>query len=97
MDDRQVDLAGRHRVDELARFAVAREGQAHDFDALALGKQVGGDDRRLRRGTGDHDRVSSSTDESLRVRRMPFSDGTKVTGIAIGRDCGWAESYVDHK
>ena len=32
-----------------------------------------------------------------RVRRMPFSDGTKVTGIAIGHDCGWAESYVDHK
>jgi hypothetical protein len=75
-------------VDELARFAVAREGQAHDFDALALGEQIGGDDGRLRRGTGDHDRVSSSTDESLRVRRMPFSDGTKVTGIAIGRDCG---------
>jgi hypothetical protein len=35
-------------MDELARFAVAREGQAHDFDALALGEQVGGDDRRLR-------------------------------------------------
>ena len=30
MDDRQVDLAGRHQVDELARFAVAREGQSHD-------------------------------------------------------------------
>ena len=92
MDDRQVDLARRHRVDELARFAVAREGQAHDFDALALGEQVGGDDRRLRRGTGDHDRVSSNTDGSLRVRRMSFSDGTKVTGIPTRRDCGWAES-----
>jgi hypothetical protein len=26
------------------------------------------------------------------VRRMSFSDGTKVTGIPTRRDCGWAES-----
>jgi hypothetical protein len=43
-----VQMDGVVDVQSLDEFAVARRRQSHDVDALALGEQVGGDDRRLR-------------------------------------------------
>ena len=74
----------------LDELAIACGCQTHDIDAVALGEQIGRDDRRLGRRAGDDDRVGAEEvlvgeeiiDEERREEKREEQD---VFGLAVGR------------